>query len=53
MTAGSGREVAIDRLETALNADDIASKDYNIREALQYLHIKSDSVSASSESEEE
>lgn len=45
--------MAIDRLEAALNADDEAAKDYEIREALQYLHIESDSVPTSSEGEAE
>ncbi|MBX0293401.1 hypothetical protein [Haloarcula nitratireducens] len=51
MSTPNGHEVAIDRLEAALNADDETAKDYEIREALQYLHIESDSVSVSSESD--
>lgn len=40
MTVGSEREAVIEQLEEALEAEDGATKDVRIREAIQLLHIE-------------
>jgi len=46
-TASDRRQAALNQLETALRADAPDAKDFHVREALQLLHVESDSVPAS------